>query len=478
MARPSEAEETIQAIHQGNVDALVVNGPAGPQIVMLQNAEQPYRVLVERMSDGALTLGADDRILYANQRLADLSDVPVDALIGRSFASLFDSLDLTGAENGEATARLKNGVGGTPVSVWISSIFIGGVAAKLVTITDQTVQERIEAVVSAERFSRSILEQSTEAIIVLGSDGRITHASLVAEEIAVRPPIGARFSEAFRVVGKDFPVAERLDLMLATKPFHGVEVTMQNGSRRPRAFLLSAGQLLDETKSAIGSIVTLTDITARKQAEERQRVLVAELNHRVKNILAVVQAISAQTVRTSPSLPSYNTTFAGRVQALAVAHDILTRTQWSGIGLNELLQNVLSPYFGASQDHRIKLSGPPVLLPARTVVPLSMAMHELATNASKYGALSCPQGSVHVDWNVARNGTTLVDVCWAEKDGPRLAAGKFGGFGTTLIRRVVGHDLGGTVELDFASNGLRSLLKFPLTAHGELNDLIGGAQHS
>lgn len=291
MVNNSEAEETIQAIHQGNVDALVVNGPDGPQIVMLQNAEQPYRVLVERMSDGALTLGTDNRILYANQRLADLSGVPVDALIGRSFANLFESLDLKGAENGQATARLKNGGSGTPVGVWISSIFIGGVAAKLVTITDQTVQERIEAVVSAERFSRSILEQSTEAIVVLGSDGRITHASLVAEEIAVRPPIGARFSEAFRVVGKDFPQAERLDVMLATKPFHGVEVTLQNGAKRPRAFLLSAGQLLDETKQPIGSIVTLTDITARKQAEERQRILVAELNHRVKNILAVVQAI-------------------------------------------------------------------------------------------------------------------------------------------------------------------------------------------
>ncbi len=131
---------------------------------------------------------------------------------------------------------------------------------------------------------------------------------------------------------------------------------------------MSAGPLLDDARRPIGAIVTLTDITARKRSEEQQTMLVAELNHRVKNILAVVQAISSQTVRTSESLPVYSATFAGRIKALSVAHDILTRTRWKGIGLNELLENVLSPYLVAGGS-RISLTGPPILLPARTVCP-------------------------------------------------------------------------------------------------------------
>lgn len=469
----NEAEATIEAIHEGKVDALVVNGPEGPQIVMLQNADQPYRVLVERMSDGALTAGPDGLILYANRRLADLTGELAESLIGRKFSTLFDDAEMVGSENVSVPARLRARGSTIPVSVWLSSIFMGGVSAQLVTITDLSAQHKFQEIVSAERFARSILEQSTEAIVVLGHDGRISHASLVAEEMAAQAPVGRMFTQAFHVEKASLPIG-KLDAMLAVKPFHGVEIELAHPRHGPGSFLLSAGPLLDEAKHPIGAVVTLTNITARKRAEEQQTILVAELNHRVKNILAVVQAVSSQTMRTSPSLQTFSATFSGRIRALAMAHDILTRTRWRGIGLAELLESVLSPYQGPGQD-RVRISGPPVLLPARTVVPLSMVLHELATNASKYGALSSQLGRVDVDWSVGHNGTPAVAMNWTEVHGPKIPAAVAAGFGTTLIRRVIGQDLEGSVELDFERDGLRSLIKFPIRTHGELNDLRGGA---
>lgn len=474
---PDEAEQTIEAIQKGSVDALVVNGPRGPQIVMLQDADQPYRVLVERMSDGALTVGPDGHILYANRRLADLTGEDAQSLVGRRFTSLFDG-PAPHAENTTTPCRLLSRGTSIPVAVWLSTIFMGGASVRLVTIADQTVHHRVEEAISAERFARSILEQSTEAIIVLAPNGRISHASLVAEEIAIAPPLGRAFSDVFPVRRqKDGLPVDRLDTLLATKPFHGVEVQLQHPRLGDRSFLLSAGPLLDDAKQPIGAIVTLTNITARKRAEEQQTILVAELNHRVKNILAVVQAVSAQTVRTSSSLDAFSGAFAGRIQALSVAHDVLTRTRWSGIGLGELLESVLSPHLGVDRD-RITFAGPPVLLPARTVVPLSMAVHELATNASKYGALSCQRGHIAVDWSLGATESDTVCVQWREQGGPEIAAGApKSGFGTTLIQRVIRHDLEGKVDMTFATSGLSSRMQFPLRTQTELNDLLGGAQH-
>ena len=192
-------------------------------------------------------------------------------------------------------------------------------------------------------------------------------------------------------------------------------------------------------------------------------MLVAELNHRVKNILAIVQSVAGQTVRASSSLTSFSTAFTGRIKALALAHDVLTRARWIGIGLNELLTAVLEPHRGAD-GARVTLQGPPVLLPAQSVMPLSMAMHELATNASKYGALSVPQGTVTIDWTRRNGDAPRVDVTWTERGGPRVEPPGASGFGTKLIDRVVGYDLDGKATLSFEPGGLRAVLSFPLKA--------------
>jgi two-component sensor histidine kinase len=242
--------------------------------------------------------------------------------------------------------------------------------------------------------------------------------------------------------------------MLATRAFHGVEVQLADSKAVGRTFLLSAGPLLDDTKCSVGSIVTLTDITSRKHAEELQSLMVSELNHRVKNTMAIVQAIADQTARRSSSLAIFREAFGGRLQALSIAHGMLTETRWSGVELAVLLRESLAPY-----RDRVRSKGLPIMLSSQMIVPMSLIVHELMTNAAKYGALSTTFGHVEIDWETDDQ---MLQLTWVERGGPPVRDKKKAGFGSTLIERVAIHDLEGKCTLDFQSEGLRCSLRFPI----------------
>ncbi len=467
-----DADETVRAIHHGDVDAIVVmRDRETPQVIILQGADEPYRVLVEHMSEGALTFGPDGVVLYVNGRLSELTGYPVEQLVDRDVATLFEGEAPTLAPDVSLEANLlRNDNTSLPVSVQARPLSIGDAIATLITLTDLSVHRRAEQIAAAERFARSVLEQATDAIIVLAPDGRITHASWMAEQLAEQPPVGLTFSEAFPLDPQSEAQAgtltrlsaASLDTLLATKPFHGVEVKLRGNRHDKEAFLLSAGPLLDDSKVSVGSIVTLTDMTERKRAEEQQTMLVAELNHRVKNILTIVQSVAAQTVRSSGSPANFAEAFTGRLKALAVAHDILTESRWIGIGLNELLTTVLAPY-RAPDEGRVKIAGPAILLPARAVVPLSIALHELTTNAAKYGALSVQGARIEIDWRlIGGNSGRKVELIWTERGGPTVARETHSGFGTVLIDRVVSHDLDGATKIDFDPAGVCCTITFPI----------------
>jgi len=186
--------------------------------------------------------------------------------------------------------------------------------------------------------------------------------------------------------------------------------------------------------------------------------IAAELNHRFKNMLALVQSLAAQTVRSTKSLESFNAAFSGRLQALASAHDLLTQTRSSGIGLSELVTNLLAPF--RSRDGRIKAGGSHIALPADAVVPLSMALHELTTNAVKYGALSNTSGHIDIGWRLVERKGYQVELTWKESGGPNVRHSA-AGFGTKLIDRVL-HDIGAETEMKFDPQGLHCRVVFPL----------------
>jgi two-component sensor histidine kinase/PAS domain-containing protein len=204
------------------------------------------------------------------------------------------------------------------------------------------------------------------------------------------------------------------------------------------------------------SIGLLEDITERRRADQRQRMLINELNHRVKNTLATVQSIASQTLRSAPDPVQARAAFEARLMALSAAHDLLTAQSWHGARLDDVAASALAP-FEAVQAPQVTRSGAPVWLTAPVALALSLALHELATNAAKYGALSVPEGRVRLQWIL--RGRELA-FTWSEEGGPPVATPVRSGFGMRLLQRNLARELGGDVAVDFAPEGMRCAIRF------------------
>lgn len=203
------------------------------------------------------------------------------------------------------------------------------------------------------------------------------------------------------------------------------------------------------------------DVTERRRAEQRQRMLINELNHRVKNTLATVQSIAAQTLRAAPDLASARAAFESRLLALAAAHDLLTIESWRGALLSEVVGSVMAP-FESLQRPQITRAGPPIWLRPQQALALSMAIHELATNAVKYGALSSPDGRVAIVWDLDEAEELVLS--WTEEGGPPVVAPSRSGFGSRLLQRSLPQELDAEAALTFAPDGVRWRVRFSLEA--------------
>jgi len=197
---------------------------------------------------------------------------------------------------------------------------------------------------------------------------------------------------------------------------------------------------------------------ALKRAEEHQRMLVAELNHRVKNALATVAAVVSHTQDASLSAADFAAKLAGRIQSMAATHELISRREWNGISVRELVQRELTPYM---TKNNTDLHGPDLTLNPDAAQTVSMVLHELATNAAKHGALSTEDGWVSVRWCRAQKANAYLE--WQEHSGPAVQSPRGSGYGTEVIRNLVPYELGGTVDLVFASEGLRCAINIPLT---------------
>jgi PAS domain S-box-containing protein len=208
----------------------------------------------------------------------------------------------------------------------------------------------------------------------------------------------------------------------------------------------------DEVGRPTRVVGATVDITERKRAELHLRLLVNELNHRVKNSLATIQAIAAQTFHAARSLPQAQEAFSARIVALAEAHDLLTRENWEGADLLDLLVRLEIVHGGAE---RFAIIGGPVRLSPRMALSLSMALHELATNAVKYGALSAPTGQVRITWTVVPGpAQSRLVLTWTETGGPPVQPPTRRGFGSRLIERGLAAELSGEARIDFRPDGV------------------------
>jgi two-component sensor histidine kinase len=188
----------------------------------------------------------------------------------------------------------------------------------------------------------------------------------------------------------------------------------------------------------------------RKKASERDQLLMAELDHRVKNTLANIQALVVQTSRSSDTLTGFVEGLDGRLQSMAKAHSLLSEARWEGVSITRLLREELEPF--GPRDHTVTVAGVDLVLTPKSALSLSLAIHELATNAAKYGAFSTPGGGVAVRWTLADDNS--VSLSWSEAGGPPVQPPARRGFGSTLIERALAMETGGRATMNYLPSGL------------------------
>jgi PAS domain S-box-containing protein len=215
---------------------------------------------------------------------------------------------------------------------------------------------------------------------------------------------------------------------------------------------------------ALRLVSIVTDVTDRKAAEDHIEFLMHEISHRSKNLLMVIQSIARRTARTAGSLEEFERRFERRLQGLAASHDVLVRENWQGAPLADLVRQQMLPFAGI-QSSRLELAGPDVILTAEAAQALGLAIHELATNAIKYGALSAPSGKVRMSWSF--DGETSAPrallLNWIEQGGPPVTPPERRGFGHVVIGEMVERSLGARVAMEFAAEGLNWSVSIPAT---------------
>lgn len=308
---------------------------------------------------------------------------------------------------------------------------------------------------------KSLVEQAPGFVAILsGADHRFQLANQAYQElVGTRDLIGRTVAEALpEVVDQGFldlldsvhrsgtPYIGRREQVRIDKPGEG------SGDQRYLDFIYQP--ILTEGGQVSGIFVQGIDVTDQVEAEDRQKLLVNELNHRVKNTLAIVQGLASQSFKqVDPTAPARQT-FEARLNALASAHNLLTSQQWESADVGETIEKSVGASAGADVG-RVRFAGPQVTLGPQAALSLAMITHELTTNAIKYGALSVPDGRVSVDWAIGREGDRrLLTIDWVERGGPTVVAPQRRGFGTRLIERGLSSELHSQVAMNFAPEGL------------------------
>ena len=340
-------------------------------------------------------------------------------------------------------------------------------------VQDVTEAKRMEdRIRESERHMRDLLEALPAAVYTTDAKGRITFYNKAAVEMAGRvPQPGDEWCVTWRLYwpdGRPLPHDE-CPMAIALKEkraIRGVEAVAErpDGTRIP--FVPYPTPLHDSEGNLVGAINMLVDISERKQAENRQKALIDELNHRVKNTLATVQSLAGQTARHAESPQEFFQDFEARLLGLARAHDLLTRRHWQDAPLGALVREIITPLTGEVAE-RTRVEGPPVELNPRTALSIAMTLNELLTNAAKYGALSSAAGSLTVVWTLRHEaGRTMLDLDWRERGGPPVKPPTRHGFGTRLMERCIKRDLDGEFDLAFRPEGVHCRMSIPIARQG------------
>ena len=433
------AEDIAEFPHQVHDDRL----PPLPPQVRLSDFPQALQVVSDR------TLVIDDIV-----RMDGFSDSERASFAGLGMGALIVAT-LRKGENNPLWALVA--VSASP-RVWTPGevSLVEEVAERIWAAMERArAEERLQ---TAHDTFRSLVDRSPFGTYIINSNFCLVHISKGGEKTFgnVRPLIGRDLAEVVHIILPD-PFASEVIAHFRHTLATGEPFTAETSERRADINATGAYDWKIERvilqDGRFGVVCHFYDLSERIRHEEHVRLLMSEVNHRSKNLLAVVQAIARRTMATQPE--NFIERFGERVQALVANQDLLVKSEWEAVSLGELVRSQLA-HFGAALDARVMLDGPPVEITASASQALGMALHELATNAAKYGALSIKSGRVIVSWSLLSDaaGKARFTLSWIESGGPLVAKPTRLGFGSTVTGSMIKMSLGCDAEVDFAPTGL------------------------
>ena len=334
----------------------------------------------------------------------------------------------------------------------------------------------VESLKTSHDTFQNLVAGSPFGIYTVDADFRLAHVSNGAQPVFenVRPLIGRDFADALRVIWPEPFVSEAIGLFRHTletgEPYHAPStIERRQDSNEVESYDWKIARIT-MPDGRPGVVCNFYDLSERQRYDEHIRYLMREVNHRSKNLLTVVLSMARQTARNSP--PSeFIDRFSQRLYSLSGSQDLIVQGNWGGVSVRDLVESQLRHLGEAKKANGIRLNGPDLTLTPTAAQGIGMALHELSTNAMKYGSLSTPGGTVSIDWSTTEDEKSFT-IHWAETGGPQVSTPDHSGFGRTVIERMAALSVGGHVELDYAPDGLKWQLTAPI---GEVA-LTGGAE--
>ncbi|MNR80742.1 Blue-light-activated histidine kinase [compost metagenome] len=440
----------------------------------LQESEERLRAVVSQSAAGIGQGSLKGEILHVNRRFCEIVGYEERELIGKSIADitylddmpeqnrLFSQLAATGKSFDMEKRYVRKDGSLVWVNNTVSALRDAQGRIHQVSVVSIDISERKKAQ-EAERRLASIIASSNDAILAIDLDMNITSWNGGAEQLygykadeilgrsvlALVPEDRAEEEPALLEQIKAGSVIEAYETKRRRKDGHLVDV------------LLSVSPIHDTAGKIVGASKIAHDISTKMEADRLQAVLIGELHHRVKNVFATVIAIARQTFAKTTDTTDAVAAFEARLSAMAHAHDLLAEGDWQSADLAAVVEQAAAPY----PPERFEISGPSVLLPQKAVATLSLALHELGTNAAKYGALSVPTGKVSITWLYDPK-TTSLRLRWQERDGPSVGAPTRTGFGSRLVERLLAAELNGTSTIIYDSAGVICEIEALMPPHG------------
>lgn len=430
----------------------------------LRESEERVSAIISQSATGIAQYELDGRFSLVNRRFCEI--------VGYSESELLDlrMQDITYPDDQHDTMQLFKAMLATGESfeieqryvrkdgnlVWVTNSASGvrdrsadRIRRAVSVVTDISERKRAQEV---ERRLAAIIASSDDAILSTDLNMMITSWNSGAERLYGHSAEEAIGHSVMMLVPDDRSEEEPAILaqIRAGQKVEPYETKRRHSDGKLVDVLLSVSPIYDTYGRIVGASKIAHDISAKKEAEHLQSVLAGELNHRVKNVLATVMAISRQTLGRDDVDKASVETFDARLASMARAHDLLIHGKWEEADLMAVINQALSPY----PRERFEISGPAIKLAPRTVVSISLALHELATNAAKYGALSVPDGHVAIIWSSEAGDTDRLKLRWQETGGPTVKPPTRKGFGSRLIENLLAAELNGKVKISYEPSGL------------------------